>query len=211
MASYTHILFDHDGVLVNTEPLYFQATKQVLGEMEVELRLNEYLDLQAHGGDVWAMARQLGYADEQISAGRSQRNKIYQSLLKSECIDIEGVEEVLTRLAKDHQLAIVTTAKQCDFDLIHAHRNIVGNMALILTNRDYARSKPHPDPYLAALRWFNIEAKNALVVEDSERGLRSAVAAGIDCATVYHSFTAPQNFDAATYHIENLQGLFEIL
>ncbi len=211
MASYTHILFDHDGVLVNTEPLYFQATQQVLGEMQVELRLHEYLDLQAQGGDVWAMARQLGYAEDQINAGRSQRNKIYQSLLSSECIDIEGVEDVLTRLAKDYQLAIVTTARQCDFDLIHAHRNIVGNMALILTNKDYARSKPHPDPYLAALQWFNIEAKDALVVEDSERGLRSAVAAGIDCATVYHAFTAPQNFDAATYHIENLQSLFEIL
>ena len=59
---------------------------------------------------------------------------------------------------------------------------------------DYARSKPAPDPYLAALGRFAIKREAAVVIEDSERGLRSAIAAGIDCIVVYNKFTRDSEF-----------------
>ena len=80
-------------------------------------------------------------------------------------------------------------------------------MDFVLTRSDYERSKPHPDPYLCALRRFSVPASAAIVVEDSERGLKAAVAAGIDCAAVYHPFTAPQDFSKASYRIETLRHL----
>ena len=54
-------------------------------------------------------------------------------------------------------------------------------MRFVLANGDYVSSKPAPDPYLEASRRFGAEPGDAIVVGDSERGLRSAVAAGIDC------------------------------
>ena len=152
-----------------------------------------------------------GHSEADVAEAKRWRNGRYQDLIRSSAIDIPGVVDVLTELRKTHTLAIVTTAKQCDFELIHAQRNIAEHFALILTNQDYARSKPAPDPYLAALQHFGVAAENALVVEDSERGLNSAVNAGIDCATVYHPFTEPQNFAAATYRISQLSELLDLV
>ena len=211
VSRYTHILFDHDGVLVDTEPLYFRATQQALADLEVDLELDDYLQLQAHGANAWERASDRGASDEEIAAGRAARNRRYQELLLTEDIDIHGVEGLLDRLSATHTLAIVTTAKPDDFALIHRSRDIVRHMDLILTNGDYPRSKPHPDPYLEALNRFGIEASAALVVEDSERGLRAAVAAGIDCAVVHHPFTAPQDFSAATYRLKTLGDLLSLL
>ena len=54
-------------------------------------------------------------------------------------------------------------------------------------------------------------AKRVLVVEDSERGLRAAVAAGIDCVIVENEFVAGQDFSAATHQIASLEELPELL
>ncbi len=221
MSGYSHILFDHDGVLVNTEPLYYKATRQILAEMGVELSLNDYLCAQAAGNAAWFAARDKGYGEVEIAAGRDQRNVLYQTYLQEEDISIAGVNEALGRLGKQCRMAIVTTAKPADFALIHYglkgqitsqdQRGIVSHMDFVLANGDYERSKPHPDPYLAGLDRFGIEPSQALVVEDSERGLRAAVAAGVDCAVVHHEFTASQDFSAATYRIKTLAELMNIV
>ena len=211
MSQYTHIFFDHDGVLVDTEGLYFHATQSKLGELGVDLLLSAYLKLQAHGANAWQQAMDLGWSRQEVEAKRAERNDFYHELLRTESIDIPDVEEVLAILKEQHTLAIVTTAKQVDFDLIHADRNIVPYMDLVLTNKDYQHSKPHPEPYLTALEHFGVAPDRALVVEDSERGLRAAVAANIDCATVYHPFTAPQDFSSATYRLGVLRELLTIL
>jgi HAD superfamily hydrolase (TIGR01509 family) len=204
---YTHILFDHDGVLVDTEPLYYEATRKCLSRLGVELELSLYLELMADGASPWELSRPLGATDEDIERHRDERNVLYQEMLRSSPIEIEGVEEVLAQLSGRYGLAIVTTAKPADFALIHADRNIVPFMDFVLTRQDYVRSKPAPDPYLAALARFSISPDEALIVEDSERGLRAAVAAGVDCAVVHHPFTEPQNFSSATYRIEDLDAL----
>ena len=179
--------------------------------MGFDLPLDAYLSIQAVGGNAWTCLLDAGYTQEDVAAKRHERNKLYQHYLSTENIEIADVEAVLLRLKSRLTLAIVTTARQEDFDLIHAQRTITQHMQLILTNKDYARSKPHPDPYLAALDHFDIEPGRALVVEDSERGLKAAVAAGIDCAVVAHPFTAPQDFSAATYRLQNLTELLALL
>lgn len=208
---YTHILFDHDGVLVDTEHLYFRATQETLATACVDLTLEDYLDIQAVGGNAWTGMLDNGATQGDVDRKRAERNELYQIYLREEMIDIPDVERVLKELKRSFALAIVTTAKQTDFDLIHRDRSIVSHMDLILTNKDYKRSKPHPEPYLTALDHFGIEPHEALVIEDSERGLKAAVAADIDCAVVKHPFTAPQDFSRARYRIDQLSDLLELL
>ena len=80
-----------------------------------------------------------------------------------------------------------------------------------LVSLGLCNSKPDPEPYLLALSRFGIEPSKALVIEDSERGLRSAVAAGIHCAAVYHPFTADQDFTKARYRFRDLGELKHFL
>ncbi|MBW6508573.1 MAG: HAD-IA family hydrolase [Desulfuromonadales bacterium] len=90
---------------------------------------------------------------------------------------------------------------------VHRDRRMIDYMDFILTVEDYPRAKPHPDPYLSALRRFQVAADQAIVVEDSARGLKSAVAAGVDCIVVHNDFTASHDLSAATLKIGDIREL----
>jgi beta-phosphoglucomutase-like phosphatase (HAD superfamily) len=84
-------------------------------------------------------------------------------------------------------------------------------MDFVLVREDYKLAKPDPEPYLTGLHRFGAAKEETLVVEDSLRGLNSAVAAGIDCAIVYNEFSKAQDFSQASYHIDTLAGLKDIV
>ncbi|MGW8565290.1 HAD family hydrolase [Isoptericola sp. NPDC055881] len=108
-------------------------------------------------------------------------------------------------------MAVVTTSKRADFELIHATRDILRFMDFALVREDDTHAKPHPEPYLTGLRRFGADAGEVLVVEDSARGLGSAVAAGIDCAVVHHPFTQAQDLSRATHRIADLAELADLV
>lgn len=207
----SYILWDHDGVLVETEPWYYEATRNQIGHLGVDLVLEDYLMDMAHGRTAWVRAEELGATEAQIRAHRDARNVEYQRYLLEEDIEIPGVEAVLADLAERFAMAIVTTARREDFELIHQERKIVRHMQFVLASGDYPRAKPAPDPYLAALERFGAEPHQAIVVEDSERGLRSAVAAGIDCVVVANDFVRGQDFSSATWRIDLIEELPALL
>jgi HAD superfamily hydrolase (TIGR01509 family) len=205
------ILFDHDGVLVDTEPWYFRAGERALAEIGVTLDKEQYLLDMARGEGTWVQARAAGIDDGTIDRLRRLRNGYYQEYLRTEPIEIEGVLDALTELSQHVRMAIVTTSKREDFELIHRSRHIRRHMEFVLVRDDYNRAKPDPEPYRVALERFGAATHEALVVEDSARGLRSAVAAGIDCAVVDNEFTTSQDLSQATWRIRSLAELTGIV
>ncbi|WP_460795348.1 HAD family hydrolase [Microbacterium sp. GXF0217] len=139
------------------------------------------------------------------------RNECYQESLRTEAIEIGGVIDVLAELSLHVRMGIVTTSKRTDFDLIHTGRGITRLMEFVLAREDYAHPKPHPEPYLTAVERFGATAAETLIVEDSARGLRSAVAAGIDCAIVRNEFTKTQEFSGTTHRIDSLRELVDLV
>lgn len=205
------ILFDNDGVLVETELWYFRANEKAMKELGVTLELEYYLELMKHGGNWWELAQEKGVTVEEINRARERRSRYYQHYLRNENIFIDGVEEVLSELSNDYRMGIVTTSRRVDFELIHHEKKLTRYMDFILCEEDYPRAKPHPDPYLKGLECFGAQAHEAIVVEDSQRGLTAAVSAGIECAVVKNDFTASHDFSAATYRIDSLKNLKALL
>jgi HAD superfamily hydrolase (TIGR01509 family) len=206
-----YILFDHDGVLVDTEFWYYKAGERALADVGLTLDEDQYLRDMTLGLGTWAQARAAGIDEDTISRQRKVRDAYYQEYLRTQAIEIDGVVEALAELSEFARMAIVTTAKRADFELIHEHRQIRQFMDFVLVREDYEHAKPHPEPYLTGLTRFGAAKEEALVVEDSSRGLQSAVAAGIDCAVVYNEFTKTQDFSQATYRISSLAELKGIL
>lgn len=206
-----YILFDHDGVLVDTEFWYYQAGARALADIGLTLDQDQYLRDMNQGLGTWAQARAAGIDEKVIGGQREARDAYYQEYLRTEAIEIEGVVEALTELAKYARMAIVTTAKRADFEVIHEKRQIRKFMDFVLVREDYNFAKPHPEPYLTGLKRFGASKEETLVVEDSARGLTSATAAGIDCAVVYNEFTKSHDFSSASYRIEKLIELKEII
>jgi HAD superfamily hydrolase (TIGR01509 family) len=206
-----YILWDNDGVLVDTEYWYFKATQRALGELGVVLEKPAYLQRMVHGESSWELALSVGIDPIEVLAKKQQRNTYYQEYLVKEDIEIPGVQPVLEALSKTYKMAIVTTSKRVDFELIHNNRNIVQYMEFVLAREDYELSKPDPEPYLTGLRRLRTSAEKCLVVEDSQRGLQSAIAAGIDCAIVHNDFTASHNFSGARYILDSIADLPAVL
>ena len=206
-----YILFDHDGVLVDTEFWYYRAAERALADIGFALDKQQYLRDMAQGLGSWAQAKAAGIDEQAFSTRRAARDAYYQEYLRTEAIEIEGVVEALAELSRYARMAIVTTAKRADFEIIHEKRQIRQFMDFVLVREDYELAKPHPEPYLTGLRRFGASKEEALVVEDSARGLGSAVAAGIDCVIVYNDFMKAHDFSQASYRIDTLIGLKDII
>ena len=204
MSVKKYILFDHDGVLVDTEFWYYKAGERALADVGLTLDKDQYLRDMNRGLGTWAQARAAGIDEQTIGRQREARNDYYQEYLRTEAIEIKGVIEALAELSQHARMAIVTTAKRADFELIHEKRHIRQFMDFVLVREDYERAKPHPEPYLTGLKRFGATKEETLVVEDSPRGLKSAVAAGIDCVIVHNDFMHSPDFSEASYRIEAL-------
>jgi len=202
-----YLLFDNDGVLVETEMWYYQASKKALGEWGLSLEFDRYMEIMVRGGTAWEIAQEHGYTQEQIDQKREQRDHYYQEYLQTQEIEIKGVVEVLRELKENYKMGIVTTSRRVDFDLIHRHRDIVKYMDFTLCVEEYPRAKPHPDPYLAGMAKFGASPEECLVIEDSKRGLSAAVNAGIECAVVHNEFTKTHDLSAAHYRLQTLKEL----
>ncbi len=204
------IFWDNDGVLVDTERLYYQATREVLAEVGVALSEETYVELflrQALG--VRALADQGLLPVAEVEPLRARRNRRYAELLAAGPTAIPGVADMVRRLAAHYRMAIVTSSEH--FDHIHRDRAFLDLFEFVLTPADYTHCKPHPEPYLRARERMGLPPERCLVIEDSERGLRAARAAGLTCWVVPSDLTAGCAFEGADRRLGSLREIETLL
>ncbi|MEY4507888.1 MAG: hypothetical protein RLZZ450_10 [Pseudomonadota bacterium] len=202
------LLWDHDGVLVDTERLYFRATRELLAEVGAELDEAGYrrFFLQ-QGTGAWHLARERGCAEDEIQSLKRRRDARYEALLRSEDVLIPGVLPVLVELASRVRMAIVTSSKRVHFDAIHQRTELPRHFEFVLAREDYTLSKPDPEPYLAGVARLGLAPADCLVIEDSERGLAAAKAAGLSCWVIPSDLTQFSDFRAADRRFVDLSSL----
>jgi HAD superfamily hydrolase (TIGR01509 family) len=192
------ILWDNDGVLVDTEHLYFQATQRVLASVGVTLTEHQYIDFfLVEGRGAWHLVEERGVGDAEIARLREERNEIYGRLLRQGPRVLPGIVETLDALRGRYVMGVVTSSRKDHFDLIHEHTGLLQYFDFVLTASDYPRVKPHPDPYLAAVKRSGVGADACIAIEDSERGLEAATLAGVRCMVVPTALTRGGRFAKA--------------
>ena len=188
-----------------------QANLRTRSLAEIGIDQAQHLELMRTGRSFWDLETVSSFGKTAIANKRADRDRYYQSYLKDEDIEIPNVLETLQTLSQSYRMAIVTTSKPQDFALIHQDRSIVDFMEFVLTREDYDQAKPHPEPYLAALDRFDCHKDEALIIEDSERGLASATAAGVDCIVVLSEWTRNGDFRNALTVVENITDVPEVV
>ncbi len=192
------LLFDNDGVLVDTEALYFRANREALATVGVELDEATYVEYFLREGlGAWHLAEARGVTAAGIAELRAARDRRYFQLVEEAELVIPGVADLLPGLAARFRMAIVTSSEPAPFARTHARTGLLPHFELVLTRVDYANAKPDPEPYLCAVDRLGVPAARCLVIEDSERGLRAAKAAGLTCWVIPSGLTAAGDFRAA--------------
>lgn len=203
------ILWDSDGVLVDTEHLFYEANRRLLLMHGVDLTPRQFLDwfLRDNCG-AWHLLLEKAYAPEQIPLLREERNQIQENLLKqTQTFAIPGMLPLLARLAARLKMGIVTSATPEHFEIIHRDLGFLQHVEFALTDGSYARSKPAPDPYLLGLERIGLAAEECLVVEDSPRGLEAALAAGLRCIVVRSALSLDYPFPGAYRVVDDVPQL----
>jgi HAD superfamily hydrolase (TIGR01509 family) len=209
LATYDYIFWDNDGVLVDTEGLYFQASREALEQIGFSLSAEQFADISlASGRSVFELATD----DRQVMDRlRHWRNQRYSALLAGQDLVLPGVRETLARLANRTNMAIVTSSRRDHFELIHSGSGLLPYFDFILCREDYREAKPDPEPYLLALQRSGRDARHCLVIEDSVRGLMAAKAAGLECWMIPSRQTRNQGFTSADRILGEIGELPELL
>jgi HAD superfamily hydrolase (TIGR01509 family) len=206
------ILWDNDGVLVDTEELYYRATREGLAELGIELGVADYVELSLRrGASCFDLASERGVDAPRIEATRLRRNARYEELLRGGVELIDGVAETLHALRDVARMAIVTSTRPEHFALVHDRTGIREHVELVLTRADYTRSKPDPQPYLMAAERLGVSPADCLVVEDTERGLVSATRAGMRCVVIPRGLSAGGDYAGAYRVLTHVAELLPIV
>ena len=207
------ILWDNDGVLVDTEHLFFTANKELLNSYGLDLSETDFFNwyLIRNIGS-WHLFQEAGMTEEDLPEIRKKRSELYnQKLVAAENLAIDGIKPILQQLHKKLPMGIVTSAYRHHFDTIHARLDLRDYFDFVLTNEDYEGSKPSPVPYLSGLKKMNQPASHCVVIEDSPRGLAAAKAAGIRCIILRHKLMKSYPFEGAYKVVDNTSELGDVI
>lgn len=209
---YRTILWDNDGILVRSEDLYYEATREIMREVKVELTLETYRQyfLRESGG-AWHLVRAQGHDPLFVEKLRAARNELYGHLLQTRDIAMDGAGEVLRQLSGRFRMGIVTSSKKEHFEIIHRRTGFLPYFDFVVGEGDYRRSKPDPEPYRVALKQCGGRADECLAIEDSERGLRAAIGAGLRCWIIPTSLTAGSDFSGAERVVGDIRRIPSLL
>lgn len=208
MSEFKAILWDNDGVLVDTEHLYRDATRQIMAEVGFNLSDEQYRELflsQNHGA--WHLLAEQGHSEPALARMRAERDDLYSKLLRERNHTIAGVEEVLQSLHGRFAMGVVTSSQRRHFDIIHAVTGLMRYFDFVLAREDYANSKPDPEPYLAGIAKTGFSANDCIAIEDTPRGLMAATGAGIKCVVIPNALTSGGDFSAAYRVLRNIREL----
>ncbi len=202
------IFFDNDGILVDTEPLFLEATREILATVGVVVTADDYHEISMRkGGTVFDLATAQGISDDEILRLREVRGRRYSELIHAGIRVLGGVVETMDALRNVLPTAIVTSSDRGHFDEIHAQTGLVPYFEFVLTPDDYVQHKPHPDGYLAAAKRMDVDPARSLVIEDTERGLVSARAAGMECIVIPNALTESADFTGALARLDSMHAL----
>lgn len=206
------IFWDNDGVLVDTERLYFLATQQVLASVGFNLTKEDYVELfLVQGKGAWHLVEAMGISGTEIERLRRERGEVYTRLLAKNSSVVGGAEEVLQSLHGKYVMGIVTSSQKDHFDLIHRSTGLLQYIDFAITEGDVQRTKPDPEPYLRAIERSGFRSEECLAVEDSERGLTSAKGAGLRCFVIPTDLTKGREFARADGVLGKIKDILTVV
>jgi len=203
------VIFDMDGVLIDSEPIHLEATRALLAEHGIDYSPD--LEENFYGctdRDVFRALRaryDLGADEGELAdawVGRVVR------VLDRPLEPMTGVPEVLHTLrAAGLRLALASSSAPPIIVATLAGLGLSDVFEFTVSGHDIERGKPAPDIFVEAVRRLGLPRDACLVVEDSFNGLSAASAAGVPCVVVPCRSTAGQDFSRAAARLNDLTEL----
>lgn len=200
------VIFDMDGVLLDSEPFICKAACMMFAERGVQVHPDDFLPFVGAGENryVGGVAEKYNL-DVDIEEAKGRTYAIYLDIIKGQLEPLPGVHEFI---AACHQ-AGKKTALATSADDIKAEGNLreiglpTSTFDAIVTGLQVVHKKPHPEIFLTAAQRLELDPRECLVVEDAVNGVAAAKAAGCRCLGLTTSFS-PAQLAGADWFAPNL-------
>lgn len=209
---YEAILFDMDGVIVNTMPYHFQAWQQVFSQINIQVNKKEIYEREGEPGMV-TLSEILYLHKRDITESEKveilqEKERIFKQIVRPELF--KGIVDLLEELKNhDFLLGLVTGTSTNEMNSI-LPEEVRGFFQVIVTGDSVKKGKPAPDPYLKALESFGLPSRQALVIENAPYGIRSAKQAQIKCIAIASSLSR-EYLQQADYICTSVEEVRELL
>jgi putative hydrolase of the HAD superfamily len=199
------VIFDFDGLIVDTESVWFEAYKDVLQRYEVELTLQKFSEV-------------VGTSDEILFdfINSNLKEPIEKGLIEQmakELVDEKLLEPALRENVEDYlisaknaglQIALASSSSREWVESFLKKLNIYEYFSVIKTKDDVKKVKPDPELYLKAIEEIGVQASEAIAFEDSLNGLIAATNAGLHCVIVPNQVTSHLEFENHSLRLSSM-------
>lgn len=203
------IIFDMDGVLIDSEPLLLEATNVVLGRRGAHLDASENLAyLGWNQRSYWTdLSRRFELGDA-LPDLLHEREEVLAGLMERGLEPAPGVVDFAGSLAAaGHRLALATGSGRLLAERVLERIGLAERFPIRACGDEVSRPKPDPEIFLLAARRLGIDPEEALVFEDSVNGVRAARAAGMRVIRVVTDTTRALDFPPVDGMIDGFEGL----
>ena len=202
------VIFDLDGLLVDSESLQFEAYHQVFANYDVLLELSDWPEwhrLEASAAR-WIEAHHLPLDPETI---RSEKKLVYERLVEEKLTLKPGAKILVEELSKCCRLCVASGSRPESIRACLDKFSLTSHFEQLFSATLLSRKKPYPDVYLQALEMMQVKPVNAIAIEDSVSGLKASIDAEIHCVICPDSFYKypVSAFESAAMMIESLEDL----
>ena len=210
MASINNVIFDMDGVLVNSEPVIEAADIQGLKEYGVEAKPEDFKPFIGAGEDRYIGGVAEKYGVEYKKEMKDRVYEIYLDIVSDKIKVFDGTKETLNKLNKaDYNLALASSADRIKIDANLREAGFSPSLfEVIISGEEVSNKKPSPDIYKKTANKMKVLPEKCVVIEDSINGVKSAKAAGMKCIALTTSFSKEKlkkaNPDFICDHIEKI-------
>jgi HAD superfamily hydrolase (TIGR01509 family) len=174
------VVFDLDGVLVDSEEIWDEARRTLALERGLAWPESSQREMMGMSSGEWSryMHERVGLEESpgEISAEVVRRlEQIYRRHLPL----LEGAVEAVARMSERFRLGLASSSNRPIIELVLELAGITGQFEVTVSSEEVGRGKPAPDVYLEALRRMAVVPERAAAIEDSTNGILSASAAGM--------------------------------
>jgi beta-phosphoglucomutase len=185
------VLFDMDGVLVDSEPFICKAAMMMFEELGVKVQPEDFHPFVGMGENryIGGVAEKHGIKVD-IEQVKARTYAIYAGIVAGKLEPLAGTHEFIARCrAKGFRLALATSADRVKMEVNLREIGLENTtFNAIVTGLDVVNKKPHPDIYIKAAEMLGLSPAECLVVEDAVSGIRAGKAAGARCLGITSSF-----------------------
>jgi len=205
-------LFDLEGLLTDTEPLHFDAWRQIFEKHGEKLSKRyysvHYVGKRDHivAGDLIPKRIKGEERDKKVQELMAEKAAIFLALAPKAKPFKEAIEFVKLLKGKT-SLAIVTSTHREEAEAIIKSISVKDFFDIIITGSDVKNVKPAPDVYLLAMQKLGVNPHECIVFEDSQSGIEAAKAAGIACVAIPNTATEGMDFSKANTVVKSFSKL----